>query len=135
MLKDVNINTIQWIAIAGSVIFIVFILELIRKKKIKEEFSLLWLFFGIVFLVLSVWRESLALIAFYLGFAYPPAALFLILIVAVISILVHFSILISRLTEQAKTLIQEVGLLKMKANKMPKDPLDSAGKQEKNESS
>ena len=134
MLKDVNINIIQWIAITGSVIFIVFILELIRKKKIKEEFSLLWLFFGIVFLVLSVWRESLDLIAFYLGFAYPPAALFLVLIVAIISILIHFSILISRLADYAKNLVQEVGLLKMEVDKMSKDPLDSTGKQEKTES-
>ena len=131
MLENINTNIIQGIAIIGSIIFIVFILLVIRNKKLKEEFSLLWLFFSIVFLVLSVWRESLDLIAFYLGIAYAPAALFLILIIAIISILIHFSLVISRLTEQAKTLIQEVGLLKMKVNKISEDPFDSTTKERK----
>jgi len=135
MLENINTNIIQGIAIIGSIIFIVCILLLIRNKKLREEFSLLWLFFSIVFLVLSVWRGSLDLIAFYLGIAYAPAALFLILIIAIISILIHFSLVISRLTEQAKTLIQEVGLLKMKVNKMSEDPFGSTTKQDKTKNS
>ncbi|MDD5724474.1 MAG: DUF2304 domain-containing protein [Syntrophales bacterium] len=113
MAEGVNIHIIQYVAIIGSVVFIAAVLFLISRKKLKEEFSLLWLFFGFVFLFLSVWRKSLDIIASFLGIAYAPAAIFLILIIAIISILIHFSIAMSGLTERVKTLVQEVGLLKM----------------------
>jgi len=120
VIKGVNPLIVQCLAIIGSVIFILFILTLIRNKKLREEFSLLWLFLGIVLLVLSVWRNSLEIIALMLGIAYAPAALFLILIIVIISILIHFSLLITRLTDYVKNLVQEVGLLKMEVDGMKK---------------
>jgi len=111
--EGVNIYIIQYVAITGSFLFIASVLFLISRRKLREEFSLLWLFFGFVFLGLSIWRESLDIIASFLGIAYSPAAIFLILIIGIISILIHFSIAISGLTERVKILVQEVGLLKM----------------------
>ena len=120
MLKNIDTNIIQYISILGSVVFIVLIIMLIRNKRIKEEFAILWLFFGLVFLCLSVLRGSLEVIARILGIAYAPAAIFLILIVAIISILIHLSLITSRLTDQAKVMIQELGLLKMEMDTMKK---------------
>ena len=117
MTKGVNIQIIQYISIMGSIIFIAFVFFLISRRKLREEFSLLWLFFGFVFFFLSVWRRSLDIIASFLGIAYAPAAIFLVLIIGIISILIHFSIAISGLTERVKTLVQEVGLLKMEEDK------------------
>lgn len=111
--EGVNIHIIQYVAVTGSLFFIASILFLISRRKLREEFSLLWLFFGFVFLGLSIWRKSLDIIASFLGIAYSPAAIFLILIIGIISILIHFSIAISGLTERVKILVQEVGLLKM----------------------
>ena len=113
MLTNFNEATIQYISITGSIIFIALMILLIRNRKIKEEFSILWLFFGIVFLALSIWRGSLEIIAGFLGIAYAPAAIFLILIIAIISILIHLSVIISKITDQNKIMIQEIGLLKM----------------------
>ena len=115
--KGVNIQVIQYVAIAGSLLFIASVLFLISRKKLREEFSLLWLFFGLIFLGLSLWRRSLDIIAAFLGIAYAPAAILLILIIAIISILIHFSIAISGLTERVKILVQEVGMLKMEADR------------------
>ena len=120
ILENIDTNIIQYISILGSVVFIGLIVMLIRNKKIKEEFSILWLFFGLVFLFLSIWRGSLEIIAGILGIAYAPAAIFLILIIAIISILIHLSLIISRLTDQAKVMIQELGLLKMEMDTMQK---------------
>ena len=120
MLKSLDINIIQYVSILGSVVFIGLIIMLIRNKRIKEEFAILWLFFGGVFLFLSVWRGSLEVIARILGIAYAPAAIFLILIIAIISILIHLSLITSRLTDQAKVMIQELGLLKMEMDTMKK---------------
>jgi len=120
MLNNIDINIIQYVSILGSVVFIGLIIMLIRNKRIKEEFAILWLFFGLVFLFLSVWRGSIEVIARILGIAYAPAAIFLILIIAIISILIHLSLITSRLTDQAKVMIQELGLLKMEMDTMKK---------------
>lgn len=120
MLENIDTSIIQYISILGSVVFIGLILMLIRSKRIKEEFAILWLFFGIVFLFLSIWRGSLEIIARILGIAYAPAAIFLILIIAIISILIHLSLITSRLTDQAKIITQELGLLKMEMDTMKK---------------
>lgn len=109
---DVNIFKMQYIAIAGSIALLLFILNLIRRKRIKEEYSLLWLFLSLVFLVFSVWREGLDYISKLMGVAYPPAALFLILLMAIFMILIQFSIIISKQAENNKNLTQEHGLLK-----------------------
>jgi hypothetical protein len=107
-----TIQTTQVIAIVVSISLFLFILFLVRKKKIKEEYSLLWLSSSIVFIFFSIWRDGLEYFAKLIGIAYPPAALFLILLLAVFLILIEFSINISKLTEQNKILAQELALLR-----------------------
>jgi hypothetical protein len=123
-----SIQTTQVIAIAVSISLFLFILYLVRKKKIKEEYSLLWLFSSLVFIVFSIWRNGLEYFAALMGIAYPPAALFLILLLAIFLILIEFSINISKLSEKNKVLAQELALLqneleKLKAEKQADDPV------------
>ena len=87
---------IQYIAIVGSALLLLFILYLIRQKRLKEEYSLLWLFFGVLFLAISLWKDLLDHIAEWIGIAYPPAALFLVLLMALFVIMIEFSVIISR---------------------------------------
>ncbi|HOP36166.1 MAG TPA: DUF2304 domain-containing protein, partial [Syntrophales bacterium] len=94
-MKDFNPHTIQFISIFFSLAFLIFMIYLIRIRRLKEEYAILWLFFGVIFLFLSIFRKSLEFIASVIGIAYPPAALFLVLILAVITILIHFSLVIS----------------------------------------
>ncbi len=108
----------QSIAILGSLLFLLLILFLIQRKRIKEEYSLLWIFFAIIFIVFSFWRGGLDYIAQLIGIAYPPAALFLILLMAVILILIEFSIIISKLSDKNKTLAQEIGILKQELKEL-----------------
>jgi len=116
--NPVNTVKVQYIAIAASIILLFFVLFLIRKKSIKEEYSLLWLFFCIVFLVFSIWREGLEYLAQLIGVAYPPAALFFIFLLAILMILIEFSIIISKLSDKIKNLAQEIGILKMEIQKL-----------------
>jgi hypothetical protein len=121
-----NIQTTQYIAIFVSLSLFLFIFYLVRKKKIKEEYSLLWLASSIIFIVFSIWRHGLEFFAKLMGIAYPPAALFLILMLAVFLILIEFSINISKLTEKNKILAQELALLKAELKSL------KSGKQSKN---
>jgi len=121
MIEHVNTHIIQYLSILGSIFILTFIIELIRKKKLKEEYALLWLFFAIIFLIFSIWRNGLTLVATLLGVAYAPSALFLILIISFFCILLHYSVIISRLSDNNKNLIQEVGILRMELKEIKKD--------------
>jgi hypothetical protein len=118
MLQNVHSGRIQIFAIVGSILFLVFIVELIRKRKIKEEYGLLWIVFGIIFIVIAIWNKGLEVISWLLGIFYAPAAFLLILIVAIFLILIQYSIVISRLNEKNKILAQELGILKMQIKEM-----------------
>lgn len=111
----VNINIIQYLSIAGSICLILLIIELVRRHKFKEEYSILWLFSGFIFLLLSVWRDGLAALAKTIGIAYPPAALFLCLLLAVYLILIHYSTVLTKHSQQLTKLNQEIALLKQKS--------------------
>lgn len=116
----ISSSRIQYISIIFSIGLLIFIFELIRRKKIREQYSLLWLFFSIIFVVLSIWRKGLDAFARIIGIDYAPSALFLILVIAIFLILIQFSVIISKLTEENKKLSQEIGLLKLEVEKMRK---------------
>lgn len=117
MLQNINTDKVQYFAITGSVILFIFIIELIRRKKIKEQYSLLWLFISTGFIALSIWRDGIEEIAILVGIAYAPAAFLLILVMAIFLILIQFSVIISKLSETNKTLVQEIALLKQKIDR------------------
>lgn len=111
-------NRIQVFSVVGSLLLFLFILKLVKRKKLKEEYSLLWLGFGSVFIVLSIFKPLLEVVASMLGILYAPAALLLILVLSVFFILIQFSVVISKLAEGNKNLIQEVGILKAELKKL-----------------
>ena len=114
------IQRIQIISIIGSILFLIFIFELIRRKKIKESYSLIWLTFSFVFIFFSIWKEGLDYFAAIIGIYYPPSFLLLLLIFAVILLLVQVSVIISSLDEKVRILTQELTLLKTQINKNEK---------------
>jgi len=120
MEEPVNIYRISYIAIIVSTLILLFIFELIRKNKLKERYSLLWLFFGAIFLLLSLYRDGLEMVSKLIGIDYPPAALFITLITAIFFILLHYSIVVSELSEKNVTIIQELGLLRFELKELRK---------------
>jgi hypothetical protein len=103
------------ISIAGaiaSLILIAVILELIRSRRLRERYALLWLVTGVVLLALSVWRDGLNTIAGWFGVTgYPPAVLFAVATLFIILVLLHYSTVISKLADQNAILAQKVALL------------------------
>ncbi len=108
----------QIIAILFSITLIGYILWIIRKQRLKVEFSLLWLGIGVVFLIFSAWRQGLEMLSDLLGIAYAPAALFIIMLTGILLILIQFSMIISRLAERSKVIAQEFGILKMEVEQL-----------------
>jgi len=120
-MDNFNPHIIQILSVIGSLTFLFFIIFLIRIRRLKEEYAILWLFFGGVFLFLSIFRKSLEFISSLLGIAYPPAALFLILILAVITILIHFSLVVSKMKDKQRQLAQQLALLDVRLKKPSED--------------
>ena len=117
MLSLFNPSRVQFLAVAGSIGLLLFILELIRRRRLRENYSLLWLFICVIFLVFSFWRRGLELLAAAIGIAYPPSALLLLMVMGIFLILVQFSIITSDLTDKVRRLAQEVALLKQRLDK------------------
>jgi hypothetical protein len=102
---------IQLVAIAAAAALVLVLLELVRRRRLLERYALLWLFSAAILLVLAIWRGLLSNIADLLGVAYPPNALFLIAFGFVLVLLLHFSLAVSRLSDQTKVLSQRLALL------------------------
>src|SRR3989304_5993796 len=90
---------------------------MVRRRRLREEYSILWLFGSAVILVLSVKKDWLDSLAHAVGIVYPPSFLFLVGILFILLILIHFSIAISKLHQMNKRMAQELALLKESAEK------------------
>ena len=102
-------------ATAASLVLVLVVFELIRSRRLRERYALLWLLTGIVLVVLSAWRGGLNTIAAWLGVrGYPPAVLFAVGLMFVILVLLHYSTVISRLSDQNVVLAQRLALLEAK---------------------
>jgi hypothetical protein len=106
------VSRVAILAVAASAVLLLYILEMVRRRRLREEYSILWLFGSVLILVLSLKQGWLVSLSREVGIAYPPSFLFLVGILFIILILVHFSIAISKLHQMNKKIAQELALLR-----------------------
>ena len=111
---------VQVVAILGAGVLLLAVLELVRRRRLLERYALLWLLSSVVLLGLAIWRGFLEEIAQALGVAYPPNALFLIAFLFILLLLLHFSVVVSRLADQTKVLAQRLALMESKLGVAPR---------------
>jgi hypothetical protein len=119
-------DRIQIVSIVAAILLLVVILELVRRRRLLERYALVWLGSGVVILCLAVWRNALTHLASTLGISYPPNALFVIAFGFVLVLLLHFSLAVSRLTDQSKVLAQRLALLEARVQRNETQPDYSA---------
>ena len=95
-----------------SITIFFFTIELVRKKRLREEYSLLWLTTSLTMMVLIIKYDWLVKLTTLIGAVLPTTTLFLGSILFLCIIAVQFSIKISKLTDQVKDLVQENALLR-----------------------
>jgi hypothetical protein len=108
-LSTASHQRIEVVILAVMVCGVIF--ELVRRKHLMERYAILWLLAGATILVLGLWKGLLTKLSHAVGIYYPPSAMFAVAFVFVLAMLVHFSITISRLTNQSKALAQKLALL------------------------
>ena len=98
-------------AIVFSIIFVIFILNLVRKNKLDEKYSILWLFFGIVILIVSIFPSIIETISEWFDVYYPPSLLLLISILIIGAYIIHITLVITKQNKMIIKLAQEIALL------------------------
>ncbi|NWF98681.1 MAG: DUF2304 domain-containing protein [Nitrospirae bacterium] len=100
--------------VAFTIAFSIFIviLELVREKKLREEYSWLWLLTSAGLIILTIRYDILIWITYMIGAVLPTSTLFFFAIIFLMLVCIQFSIRISRLTNQVKDLTQEITILR-----------------------
>ncbi len=98
-------------AIAASLITLVVVVELIRRRKLREEYALLWVVTSVAMLVLSSWSGLVERVTHLIGAVTVTTTLFLFALLFLLLISVHFTTVLSRLTVQVRRMAQELAIL------------------------
>lgn len=99
-------------AVAASLGFIGIIFELVRRKLLKESYSLIWFFVGGGFLFLSLFGDSIGIVSKFVGFQVASNAIFVYAIFLILILVLGLTVAITRLSKASQEMAQEMGLLK-----------------------
>ena len=111
-------------AVGASLVALVVVLELVRRRHLREEYSLLWLATAIVMLVVGVWRDLLHSLADLVNIEYPPNLLFLLAALFLLFIQLYFSTVITKLTQENKEIAQQLALLRYEVEHIRREQVD-----------
>lgn len=104
-------DLVQLVSVAVSGALLVTIIELVRRRRLTEDYSFIWIVCAVALLALSLWRNLLDLAASALGVHYPPAVLLLVLTFFVVIVSLYFSVVVSRHRTDIERLVEELALL------------------------
>ena len=112
------------LASAASIILLLAVLELVRRRRLREKYALLWILTAIVLLVLSLWRGLVDSIAIALGISYGPLITIAVGALFVLVVLLHYSTVISALTDRTAVLAQQVAMLEERLRRLEDEQSD-----------
>jgi hypothetical protein len=98
-------------ALTISLGLLLLIIELVRRRKLREEYSALWILTGVVVLILALWFELLEWITGLIGAVLPVSTLFFFGLFFLILICLYFSVKMSEINNQVRDLAQAIGIL------------------------
>ena len=111
-------SLIQWLAVSVSILLLLLVLELVRRKKLTEEYSFIWIVCALALLGVSLGRRLMDTIALAAGIYYPPAALLLVLVLFVFVASLSFSVVVSRQRQQIERLIEDTALMDLQLREL-----------------
>lgn len=106
-------DKIQVFSLFFSLAIFFFIFSLVKHKRIREEYSILWFGMSLFLLYMSLDRHAIDRLGDLFGIAYAPSVLTLMTTGFTFLVLIHLTVVITRISEQNKELIQAMGLWQM----------------------
>src|SRR5919204_2997254 len=124
-------NRVRIVAVIVTALMLGTVLELVRRRRLVERYALVWMLVALALLVLAIWNQLLGSAADLIGIAVPSNALFLAAFGVAFLLLLHFSVITSRLSEETKILAQEVARLgeELEATRAVADDGDQAARE------
>lgn len=104
--------SVQVVGIIGAAMVLAVMVELLRRRQLREKYAALWLLVGLAVLVLALFPGLLAWVANTLGFEVPSNFLFLVALILLLGVTVHLSWELSRVEEETRSLAEDVALLR-----------------------
>lgn len=104
-------------AIVFSIVFIIFILNLVRKNKLDEKYAILWLVFGTIILIVSMFPKIIETVAEIFNVYYPPTLMLLFAILIIGAYIVHITMVITKQNKMIIKLTQELSIFKENTEK------------------
>ena len=115
--------------VGAAVIALIVVLELVRRRRLSEEYSLLWLGTAVLMLILGLWRELLHNLAALVGIYDPSNLLFLLAMLFMLFIQLYFSTVITRLTHESKESAQQIAQLRFELERLRGEQIDGQSNQ------
>lgn len=121
-----KITLLHALSIAVTFALLLLVFELVRRKRLSERYAILWLLAAATLFVLAAWKGLLTSLSHDVGISYPPSALFAVAIGLIAMILLNFSLVVSRLSDQNKILAQRLSLLQHRLEERDDQPAPAA---------
>jgi hypothetical protein len=107
----------QAASIAFAVVVFLLVFEMVRRRYLRERYAILWLGAAFVLIVLAAWTQLLSTISHAVGIATPSNAFFVIAFAFLLLLVLHFSAVVSRLSDETRVLAQRLALLEQRSRK------------------
>lgn len=101
----------QLVSVLFAVIVFLLVFEMVRRRYLRERYALVWLGAALVLIVLAAWTQLLTAIAQTVGIKTPSNAFFVIAFGFLLLLVLHFSTVASRLSDETRVLAQRLALL------------------------
>ncbi len=111
-------RALQIILIIGTSLFSLYILNMVRIKKIELKYTLIWLLTCLSFFVLALFPKLIDTIAHVLAVKDSVNALFLVIIFFILMILFSLTASASIQSKSIKALVQEIAILRNRLEEM-----------------
>ena len=115
---------LQVVATLCALVLLLIVFELVRRRRLLERYALLWMGVGLALVVLGLWGGLLTRLSDVLGVSSPPNALFAVGLGFLIILVLNFSVVISRLSDQTKVLAQRIALLEQRLHQQERRGAD-----------
>jgi len=109
------------VAVVVAVAVFVFILNMVRKKRLKEEYSVLWILLSAFLVVLASWSELLVGLTRLIGAQSSNSVIFFFGFVFVFLLLLSFTVRLSKAAIESKEMAQRIALLEGEIDELKRE--------------
>lgn len=103
---------LQIFLIVGTVLVLLYIINMVRKKKLDLRYALGWIFVGLVIAVMTIFPQTLTVLAAFFGIASPVNMLFFFGFCFAVAIIFSLTVALSHLSDKVKKMAQEIAIMR-----------------------